>query len=81
MKKSELRKIIKEQIRLLNETDTIPLNDTLAIALVDYIKASLLDSPELAAQREYYMKRFKDRIAKYVRVRIGGIRQVVQRNF
>ena len=32
-------------------------------------------------EREYYMKRFKDRVSKYVRVRIGGIRQVVQRNF
>ena len=66
---------------VLNETHEIPLNDTLALALVDYVKAALLDGPELAAQREYYMKRFRDRVHKYVRVRIGGIRKVVQRNF
>ena len=72
---------IPDMSEVLNETHEIPLNDTLALALVDYVKAALLDGPELAAQREYYMKRFRDRVHKYVRVRIGGIRIVVQRNF
>jgi len=72
---------IPDTSEILNESHEVPLNDTLALALVDYIRASLLDTPDMAAQREYYMKRFRDRVAKYVRVRVGGLRQVVQRNF
>ena len=72
---------IPDTSEILNETDVIPLNDTLALALVDYCKAALIDKPENMQKREYLMARFKDRVAKYVRVRVGGIRQVVQRNF
>ena len=72
---------IPDTSELLNETDDIPLNDTLALALVDYCKAALIDKPENMQKREYLMARFKDRVAKYVRVRVGGIRQVKQRNF
>ena len=72
---------IPDTSELLNETDEIPLNDTLALALVDYCKAAIIDKPDNMQQREYLMARFKDRVAKYVRVRVGGIRQVKQRNF
>ena len=72
---------IPDTSELLNETDNIPLNDTLALALVDYCKAALIDKPENMQKREYLMARFKDRVAKYVRVRVGGLRQVKQRNF
>ena len=66
---------------LISETDSIPLNDTLSLALVDYCKAALIDNPENLKQREMYMMRFKDKVAKYTRARVGGIRKVVQRNF
>ena len=72
---------IPDTSELSNDKDTIPLNDTLALALVDYCKAALIDKPENMQKREYLMARFKDRVAKYVRVRVGGIRQVKQRNF
>ena len=66
---------------IVNESSEIPLNDTLALALVDYIRATLIDSPELIQQREYYMTRFRNRIAKYVTARVGGVRRVVTRKF
>tara|TARA_R100000152_G_C6727741_1_gene152812 strand:- start:404 stop:802 length:399 start_codon:yes stop_codon:yes gene_type:complete len=71
---------IPDIANLLNETDTIPLNDTLSLALVDYIRAALIDSPELIQQREYYMTRFRNRVAKYVTARVGGQRRIIQRN-
>lgn len=72
---------IPDTSELLNENDVIPLNDTLALALVDYCRASLIDNPENLKQREMYMMRFKDKVAKFTRARVGGIRQVIQRNF
>ena len=66
---------------IVNESSVIPLNDTLALALVDYIKATLIDSPEMLQQREYYMTRFKNRVAKYVTARVGGARRVITRKF
>ena len=41
----------------------------------------LIDNPENLQQREMYMARFRDKVAKYTRARVGGIRKVVQRNF
>ena len=72
---------IPDTSELLTETDEIPLNDTLALALVDYCKASLIDNPENLQQREMYMARFRDKVAKYTRARVGGIRKIIQRNF
>tara|TARA_Y100001938_G_C8017144_1_gene393225 strand:- start:42 stop:446 length:405 start_codon:yes stop_codon:yes gene_type:complete len=72
---------IPDTSEMLDENANIPLNDTLALALVDYCKAALIDSPELLQQREMYMARFKDKVAKYTRARVGGIRKVIQRNF
>ena len=72
---------IPDTTELLNETDTIPLDDTLALALVDYCRAAIIDQPERLQQREYYMTRFKNRVASYVTARVGGLRRVTQRNF
>ena len=72
---------IPDTTELLNETDTIPLDDTLALALVDYCRAAIIDQPERLQQREYYMTRFKNRVASYVTARVGGLRRVNQRNF
>lgn len=66
---------------IVNESSDIPLNDTLALALVDYIRATLIDSPEMLQQREYYMNRFRQRVAKYVTARVGGARRVITRKF
>ena len=71
---------IPDTTELLNETDVIPLNDTLALALVDYCRAALIDDPEKLQQREYYMARFKNRVASYVTARVGGMRRIVNRN-
>ena len=71
---------IPDTSEVLNETDSIPLNDTLSLALIDYIRAALIDSPEMLQQREYYMNRFRNRVAKYVTKRVGGQRRVFSRN-
>ena len=62
---------------VLNESDDIPLHDTLALAVVDYIKAQLVEDVRDFAKKEYYMAKFKDRIAKYTNARTGGIRRVL----
>jgi len=72
---------IPDTSELLNETDSIPLDDTLALALVDYCRAAIIDQPERLQQREYYMNRFRQRVASYVTARVGGLRRVNQRNF
>ena len=68
---------IPDTSELLNSSDVIPVHDTLALALVDYVKAQLLSKPEQIKQRELHMQRFRDRIAKYTEARIGGIKRVL----
>ena len=62
---------------LLSEKDVLPVHDTLALAIVDYIKAQLVEDVKDYTKKEYYMRRFKDRIAKYTNARIGGVRKVL----
>ena len=66
---------------ILNETDDIPIHDTMALAIVDYVKAQLINDPEGFKQKEYYMARFNQRIAEYANARVGGLRRVVGRGF
>ena len=68
---------IPDTSELLQSSDIIPVHDTLALALVDYCKAQLLDRPEQIKQRELHMQRFRDRIAKYTEARIGGLKRVL----
>tara|TARA_Y100000401_G_C8318975_1_gene224122 strand:- start:923 stop:1339 length:417 start_codon:yes stop_codon:yes gene_type:complete len=72
---------IPDTSELLQSSDVIPVHDTLALALVDYCKAQLLDRPEDLRQRELHMQRFRDRIAKYTEARIGGLKRVLGNNF
>ena len=66
---------------VLNEKDTIPLNDVLSMALVDYIKAQLVEDPKNQAKQLYYIQRFKDRIAKYNSRKVAGARIVLGNKF
>lgn len=68
---------IDDLSEVLTEKDSIPVHDTLALAIVDYVKAQLIDDVEDFRKKEYHMAKFKDRIAKYTNARIGGIRRVL----
>ena len=54
----------------------VDVSDFLIQAVVDYIKAQLIEDAAEFQVREYYMKRFKDRVANYSGARIGGARIV-----
>lgn len=68
---------IDDLSEVLSEKDVLPVHDTLALAIVDYIKAQLVEDIKDYTKKEYYIRRFKDRIAKYTNARIGGIRRVL----
>ncbi len=68
---------IDDLSEILTEKDTLPVHDTLALAIVDYIKAQLVEDVKDYSKKEYYMRRFKDRISKYTNARIGGIRRIL----
>ena len=72
---------IPDMEELLNESDLLPVNDILSLAMVDYIKAQLVEDPKDQAKQAYYMGRFKDRIAKYSNRKVGGLRRVVGNNY
>ena len=67
---------IPDTSELLTENDELPVNDILSLAMVDYIKAQLVEDPKDQAKQGYYMMRFKDRIAKYNTRKVGGLRRV-----
>jgi hypothetical protein len=67
---------IPDLSELLNEKDDVPVNDVLAMAMVDYIKAQLVEDPKDQGKQLYYMQRFKDRVAKYNSRKVGGARIV-----
>tara|TARA_B100000809_G_scaffold179851_1_gene177459 strand:+ start:3174 stop:3611 length:438 start_codon:yes stop_codon:yes gene_type:complete len=66
---------------LLNENAEIPIHDTMALAIVDYIKAQLVEDPRNFKMKEYYMGRFNKRIAEYTNARVGGLRRVQGKAF
>ena len=68
---------IDDLSEILVETDSLPVHDTLALAIVDYVKAQLVEDVKDYAKKEYYLSRFRDRIAKYVSARVGGMRRVL----
>ena len=72
---------IPEVEELLTENDLLPVNDILALAMVDYIKAQLIEDPKNQAKQVYYLQKFKDRIAKYNSRKVGGVRTVVGTKF
>jgi len=68
---------IDDLSEVLTEKDSLPVHDTLALAIVDYVKAQLVEDMKDFAKKEYHMAKFKDRIAKYTNARIGGLRRVL----
>ena len=69
---------IPDVSELLNEGDDLPIHDTMALAIVDYIRAQ---KTEDFKEKEYYMTKFNKRIAEYSNARVGGLRRVVGRGF
>jgi len=59
---------------ILSEKDSIPVNDVLAMAVVDYIKAQLVEDPKDHSKREYFMQRFRDKVSRYNSRKVGGAR-------
>lgn len=57
-----------------DESDDVPLNDVLALAVVDYIKAITSEDPKMT---EYYMGKFNKRVVRYVEGRTGGLRRIM----
>lgn len=57
-----------------DESDDVPLNDVLALAVVDYIKAAMSEDPKM---REYYTEKFNKRVVRYVEGRTGGLRRAL----
>ena len=57
-------------------SSNIDISDFLIQAVVDYIKAQLIEDAAQFQVREYYMKRFRDRVANYSGTRIAGARIV-----
>ena len=57
-----------------DESDDVPLNDVLALAVVDYIKATTAEDPKMT---EYYMGKFNKRVVRYVEGRTGGLRRAI----
>jgi hypothetical protein len=68
---------IDDLSEILTEKDILPVHDTLALAVVDYVKAQLVEDMRDYAKKEYFMTRFKNRIAKYTNARVGGLRRVL----
>ena len=52
----------------------MPLNDVLALAVVDYIKAAMSEDPKM---REYHIEKFNKRVVRYVEGRTGGLRRAL----
>ena len=63
---------------MVDESDDVPLNDVLALALVDYIKGSIVEDPGL---RDYHMRKFNQRVVRYVEGRTGGLRRALGNKF
>jgi hypothetical protein len=57
-------------------SSTIDISDFLIQAVVDYIKAQLIEDAAQFQVREYYMKRFRDRVSQYAGSKVAGARIV-----
>ena len=69
---------VPDMAELLNESDDVPIHDTMALAIVDYIKAQLAKEFK---EKEYFMAKFNKRIAEYANARIGGLRRLLGKGF
>ena len=59
---------------MVDESDDLPVDEIIAKAIVDYIKAELAEEP---AMKEYYLDRFNKRIVRYTEGRVGGHKRLI----
>jgi hypothetical protein len=65
---------VPDMSSMTDEQDDIPLNDVLALAVIDYMRGATAEEP---AMREYYMEKFNKRVVRYVEGRTGGVRKIM----
>ena len=67
---------VQDLSTIITGDSDIEISDFLIQAIVDYIKAQLIEDKAEFKIREYYMQRFRDRVEKYAGSRISGARFV-----
>jgi len=72
---------IPDVTSLNNSNDDLPIPDQLALALVDYVKAQLMDRPEQLEAKALLLRNFKTKVLRYANARVGGLRKVLGTDF
>ena len=62
---------------IVDESDTLPVDEFLCKAVVDYVKGRLAEDMGEIELKEYHMKEFHRKIARFEDTRIVGPRSVV----
>ncbi|MAG25317.1 hypothetical protein CMI47_07030 [Candidatus Pacearchaeota archaeon] len=60
-----------------SESSTVPVDNELAIALVDYVKAKFFEQDGEYEKREFHMREFKKKVFQYQKNRHGGLKQTM----
>lgn len=58
------------------EGQSIPVPDIMEQALIDYLKARVAEDAKDIQLTEYYMQRFKSKVAEASNARVGGLRKI-----
>ena len=61
---------------IINESSILPFPDVISLAMVDYIKAKMKEEQGDLEQKEYYMKEFERKIAKFESVKLGSSKRI-----
>ena len=64
-------------VTMTNEGHDVPVDEFLAKAVVDYVKARLAEDMGDMDKREYFMREFHRKISKYENTKFAGPRSVV----
>ena len=64
-------------VTMTNEGHDVPVDEFLAKAVVDYVKARLAEDMGDLEKREYFMREFHRKISKYENTKFAGPRSVV----
>lgn len=62
------------------ESDSIDINEILALALVDYVKAKFAENEGDYKKKEYHLSEFKKKVYQYQNKIYGGSRLVMTTN-
>ncbi len=60
-----------------NETDTLDVDNQLALAVVDYVKSKFAESEKDYEKMQYHMNEFKRRVQRYQNKKMGGGRMMI----